>query len=189
MEKVSVVVTRWFINRDILPAEDEELYAYAVSCFLITVSPLLLVLVIGACLGLIVEGIVLIIPFMLLRTFSGGVHSGSPGRCFVISTGILLVLLMLTKMISNSAILSIILLGSCISLIACSPIENENKQLSINEKKAYRKITAIWVGIFAVIYYVLGFMKQDVYAVCVALGIILTAMLQIPCLRKERKTN
>ena len=186
MEKVSVVVTRWFINRDILPAEDEDLYAYAVSCFLITVSPLLLVLVIGACLGLIVEGIVLIIPFMLLRTFSGGVHSGSPGRCFVISTGILLVLLMLTKVISNSAMLSIILLGSCISLIACSPIENENKQLSINEKKAYRKITAIWVGIFAIIYYVLEFMKQDVYAVCVALGIILTAMLQIPCLTKRK---
>lgn len=187
MERVSVVVTRWFINRNVLPAEDEELYAYAVSCLLITISPIFLVLVIGACLDLIVEGIVVIIPFMIIRTFSGGVHSGSPGRCFVISTGILLVLIMLTKVISNSAILSIILLGSCISLIACSPIENENKQLSINEKKAYRKITAIWVGIFTVAYFILGYMKQDMYAVCVALGIILTAILQIPCLINKKK--
>lgn len=45
MEKVSVAITRWFINRDILPAEDEELYAYVVSCFLTIISPLLLVLV------------------------------------------------------------------------------------------------------------------------------------------------
>lgn len=52
-------------------------------------------------------------------------------------------LLMLTKVISNSAMLSIIFLGSCISLIAYSPIENENKQLSINEKNVYKKITAI----------------------------------------------
>lgn len=186
MEKLSVVVTRWFINKNILPAEDEELYAYAISCLLITVSPVLLVSVIGACLGLVVEGIVLIIPFMVIRTFSGGVHSGSPGRCFVISAGILLGLIMLTKVISNSAMLGVIVLGACISLITCSPIENENKQLSINEKKAYRKITAIWVGIFTATYFVFGFMKQDTYAVCVALGIILTAMLQIPCLIRKQ---
>lgn len=186
MEKVSVVIARWFINRNVLPAEDEELYAYAISCLLITVSPLFLVLVIGACLDLTVEGIVLIIPFMVIRTFSGGVHSESPSRCFVISTGILLVLLMLTKMISNSLMLGIIVFGSWISLIACSPIENENKQLSINAKKAYKESTAIWVGIFTATYFVFGFMKQDTYAVCVALGIILTAILQIPCLIRKK---
>lgn len=185
MEKVSVAITRWFINRDILPAEDEELYAYAVSCFLTIISPLLLVLVLGACLGLIVEGIVLIIPFMIIRTFSGGAHSKSPGRCFVISAGILIILLVMSKMISNSLLLSIIMLGACISLIVCSPIENENKQLSVNEKKVYKKITLICVVVFAAVYFALGFMKQDAYAVCVAQGIILTAILQGPCLIKQ----
>lgn len=186
MEKVSVAITRWFINRDILPTEDEELYAYAVSCFLVNVSPLFFVLVIGTCLGLIVEGIVLIIPFIIIRTFSGGAHSRSPGRCFVISIGILVTLLMLTKVISNSSTLSIIVLLACISLIGCSPIENENKQLSFNEKKAYKKITLICVVVFAAVYFALGFMKQDAYAVCVAEGIILSAILQGPCLIRKR---
>lgn len=182
MEKVSVFLTKWFIDKNFLPAEDEELYAYAFSCLLITVSPLFLVLVIGACLDLVMEGIAIIIPFMIIRTFSGGVHTQSSGRCFVISTGMLLVLLMLTKVISNSEVLCIVMLGACISLIICSPIENENKQLSIKEKKAYKKIMEIWVGIFVIVYFILGFMKQNTYAVCIALGIILTAVLQIPCL-------
>ena len=185
MEKVSVVIARWFINKNVLPAEDEELYAYAISCLLITVSPLFLVLVIGACLKLIVEGIVIIVPFMIIRTFSGGVHSGSPGRCFVISTGILLVLFMLTKVIKNSELLSIIMLAGCISLMICSPIENENKQLSDNEKKVYKRMTRIWVCVFAAIYYVLGYLGLNTYAVCVALGILLTAILQIPCLMRK----
>lgn len=85
--------------------------------------------------GLIVEGIVLIIPFMIIRTFSGGTHSKSPGRCFVISAGILIILLVMSKMISNSLLLSIIMLGACISLIVCSPIENENKQLRATLKQ------------------------------------------------------
>ena len=79
MDKVSVFITRWFINWKVLPAEDEELYAYAISCLLITASPLFLVLVIGACLNLITEGIAIIIPFMIIRTFSGGIHSEKGG--------------------------------------------------------------------------------------------------------------
>lgn len=185
MEKVSIFITRWFTDRNILPAEDEELYAYAFSCLLITVSPLFLVLVIGAFWDLVMEGIAIIIPFMIIRTFSGGVHSESSGRCFVISTGILLALLMLTKVITNSGVLCIVMLGSCISLIICSPIENWNKQLSINEKKAYKITTATWVSIFAANYFVLGYLGQNRYAVCVALGIILTATLQFPCLKSR----
>ena len=181
MEKVSVLLTRWFINNNILPTEDEELYAYAVSCLLITVSPLFLVLVIGACLDLVMEGISLIIPFMIIRTFSGGVHLESPEKCFVISTGILFALLTLTKVVSNSDVLCIAMIGACICLIILSPIENKNKQLNVNEKTIYKKITAIWVNIFLTIYFVLCFLKQDTYAVCIALGIILAAILQIPC--------
>lgn len=182
MDKASVFITRWFINRNILPAEDEELYAYAINCLMITVSPLLLVLVIGACMNLVTEGIALIIPFMVIRTFSGGIHSESPGKCFVISTGILLTLLVLTKVISNSAILCTVMIGGGISLIICSPIENENKPLSIYEKQAYKIKTGVWVSVFAAIYFVLGYLGQNRYAVCVALGIILTSVLQIPCL-------
>lgn len=187
MDKVSVFITRWFINWKVLPAEDEELYAYAISCLLITASPLFLVLVIGACLNLITEGIAIIIPFMIIRTFSGGIHSESPGRCFVLSTGILLALVMLTKVIFNSEMLCTVMLGSCISLIIHSPIENENKQLSMNEKKAYKKVTMICVGVFVIVHFALGFMKQDTYAVCIALGIILTATLQIPCLIRKKE--
>lgn len=183
MEKVSIFITRWFIDRNILPAEDEELYAYAVSCLLITVSPLFLVLVIGACLDLVMEGIAIIIPFMIIRTFSGGVHSESSGRCFVISTGILLALLILTEVISNSEMLCIVMLGGCISLVICSPIESENKKLSNNEKKAYKITTATWVSTFVAIYFVLGYLGQNRYAVCVALGIILTSVLQLPCVK------
>lgn len=184
MEKVSVFIASWFINRNILSVEDEELYAYAINCLLITASPLLLVMIIGICLNVATEGIIIIIPFMIIRTYSGGIHSESPKRCFVMSTGILAVLLMMTKVISNSCLLSCIVLGACISLVICSPIENENKHLSNNEKKTYRKLTTIWVGLFTGVYIVLSFMEQNTYAVCVAMGIIITAVLQIPCLGK-----
>ena len=182
MEKLSIFITKWFINKNLLPEEDEELYAYAVNCFLISASPLLLIIIFGACLNLIWEGIILIIPFITIRSFSGGIHSKTPGKCFLISTGILLTMLILTKMISNSNLLSVILLGASISLIFHSPIESENKPLNTIEKKTYKKITTVCTIIFVSIYLIMGYMKLNTFAVSIALGVILTASLQIPCL-------
>lgn len=187
MGKASMIITRWFIKKNVLPSEDENLYIYAINCLMITVSPLVLVLVIGARMNLVAEGVFIIIPFMIIRTFSGGIHSESSRRCFVISTGILLFLLVMTRVISNSYVLGIVMVGGSISLIVCSPIESENKPLSIYEKKAYKRKTCVWVSIFATIYFILGLLEQHSYAVCIALGIILTAALQIPCQKQKHR--
>lgn len=89
-------------------------------------------------------------------------------------------------MIYNFKPLCFLLIVGSISLIICSPIDNENKQLSNGEKKAYKKITAVWVSLFAAIYFAFSFLGQDRYAVCIALGVILTSVLQLPCLISEK---
>lgn len=181
MDKVSTTIAKWFIKNNILPSEDEELYAYAIACLLMTISPLFLSLFLGGCLGLVVEGIVVIIPFVFIRTFSGGIHSNSAGICFVLSTGILFVLILLTQVISNSNILRVTMIAGAVSLAVFSPIENENKELNEKERKIYKKVTVFLLCSFFAVYIAFCCFGLDDYAVCLALGIILTAILQIPC--------
>ena len=68
-------ISAWLIKHDAIKSEDKELYEYAIYSFFITISPLFLVILISGIMGKLFEGIVVIIPFMVLRKFSGGFHA------------------------------------------------------------------------------------------------------------------
>ena len=68
-------IVEWLINHDAIESDDKELYEYALYSLWLLVTPLFLAIIVGLCFGRIKEGIVIVIPFMLLRKFSGGYHA------------------------------------------------------------------------------------------------------------------
>ena len=70
-----------------------------------------------------------------------------------------------------------------------SPIDSKNRRLDEKEKHHYRKIVHRFVVLFLVIILVLLEVGADEYAVCVAVGVVLPAGLQLPCIVKWLKTN
>lgn len=182
MKLLSRNITTWLIASKAVEPEDRELYEYAVSCLFITLSPLVLVLCLGFLMGMVRESMVLIIPFMTIRKFSGGIHARSPFVCFVSSTGLLFFFLLLVQKISVNWILSLLLVLGGVSLIIFSPIDSEERKLNGQEKKVFHRITIIMVAVYAGIYILLSYLGFERYTVCIALGLILPASLQIPCL-------
>ena len=86
---VSDAIAKWLEMEGAVSNEDRPLYAYAVYSFLFGLLPIGIMLLLGLCFGMIQEGLVLIIPFMMLRKFCGGFHLKSPGICFVTTVGVL----------------------------------------------------------------------------------------------------
>ena len=80
-----------------------------------------------------------------------------------------------------SAVLSICLMLAGISLITFSPIDSENRRLDADEKNRYKVITAVMATIFTVLHLALLVLGLRSAAVCIAVGMILSAGLQIPC--------
>ena len=70
-------IRTWLFRHNAIKAEVRVLYEYAIYSLIITVSPLFLVILISGIMGKLCEGIVIIIPFMVLRKFSGGFHASS----------------------------------------------------------------------------------------------------------------
>lgn len=149
---------------------------------MLTISPLILVVMLGWYVGHIKEGIIIIIPFIFLRSFAGGVHAKSSKVCFIVSTILLLALIYLSNILTNSIYICILMLFSSTSIIIFSPIENENKRLTVSEKTVYRILCSLLIFSFCILYFILNHYKLDTYALCIALGIILTAFLQLPCI-------
>ena len=187
-------IVEWLINHDAIESEDKELYEYALYSLWLLVTPLFLAIIVGLCFGGVIEGIVIVIPFMLLRKFSGGYHAKYLWMCLTGSTLLLSLCVWLSFYLKYDWKLAVITAIAGIGLGYLSPIDHENKRLSTEEKKLYKKVTVILTGMSwgaALLFQILG---QEMYAVCISIGIMMTAGLQWPvalmkCLKVLKMTK
>lgn len=119
---------------------------------------------------------------MFIRKFSGGIHAKKLRTCLLSSCVVLFLVVWLVDKLNNNIFLSISVFSAAFSLICFSPIDSENRRLSVDERKEYKITTISMTTIFVAIYGVLLYAEFHIYAICIAEGIILTAMLQIPCI-------
>lgn len=193
MEKVTKKITNWLVENGTIDDSDADLYEYAIYSMIITISPLLLVLFIGIGMGTVLEGAIMILPFMCIRKFSGGYHAKNSGICLISSCIILVFCMWLATCLEYGSWVTVITTVCMLSLCVNSPIDSENKRLEQSEKVHYQKKTIGLSSVFYVIHCIgvcTGFEKV---ATCLAIGICLTAGLQLPCLlqlhSKKRERN
>ena len=62
-----------------------EVYVYGLTQLFRTLLNLFTTVIIGFCMGMLLESIVFVICLMFIRSYSGGYHSNSPLRCYIIS--------------------------------------------------------------------------------------------------------
>ena len=143
---------------------------------------MILTIIIGSCMGKLKESIIIILPFMMIRRFSGGYHAKHLCSCLISSNCLLIICIRIASLIKCGLVLSIITFCAIFSLITFSPIDNENRRLNACEKKHYKHITAIIALLFGIVYFILCIFQIDTYAVCISVGLLLSAALQIPCI-------
>ncbi len=180
-------VSTWLIKHNAIKPEDKELYEYAIYSFIITVSPLFLVILISGIMGKLCEGIVIIIPFMVLRKFSGGFHASKAGTCFAGSCALLFLCISAASYVTCNMALKILTAVAAVSLCICSPVDSENRRFSNNEKITYKRTTWFIVMFFMVVFILFLVTGKEKFAICIAIGLILPASLQLPCIISKTK--
>lgn len=186
MKLIANLLAKWLLKSGAISADKEELYEYAIYSFLFSSFPIIIIVCIGALFHMVLEGIVMIIPFMLLRKFSGGFHLKSSVLCTISSITLLSLFLLAIRISSvpnhnHIAITTLFITLAAICIYLKSPIDSEERRLSPSEAVAFRKIARGILIFLLVIYSILVFASQYNWATCVAAGIILTAILQLPC--------
>lgn len=185
MEKCANAIADWLVCCAMIDEEDKELYGYAAYSLILSISPLLLAIVFGICMGRVKESVMITLPFMLIRKFSGGYHTKHAWSCMICSCLLLFLCITLSSYITAGWLFNFFTIGATVSLICFSPIEHENKVLDQEEHIRYKKITAILaIGcIFVIIF--LNVIHLYALSVCLSIGLILTAGLQWPVVLLE----
>lgn len=189
MEKCAGVITDWLIRCEMVKESDKELYQYAVYSVFLSLSPLLLAIGFGICMGRVRESVMIIIPFVIIRKFSGGYHTKHACSCLIGSCLLLLLCIVLSCYIKCGIGFAFFTVGAAVSLIYFSPIDNENRVLSHGEKILYKKITTVLVILFLFVDLAFFWYNLHIYSVCLSIGIILSAALQLPCIFEKLVKN
>lgn len=125
--------------------EKYDLYKYAFFVILSSALHIVVVIILGICFGLLAESIIFYLSFILIRKFAGGYHAKTSAVCFWISFLINGTVLIIMKLLNffNSPVITISAIISFFIILIISPVENDNKPLSSNEKKVYRTVSII----------------------------------------------
>lgn len=177
-------VIGWLIQQKTIESSDRELYEYALYSFLVSNIPLVFLVIASILLGKLLEGMLIVLPFMIIRKFCGGYHAKHVYTCFILSTGLVLSGFYIVNYLNCNYFIMMVISG--ISIMFNSPIDSHNKRLDKSEIKLYKRITEMLIVSIIVLYIILFLLKCSYYAKYLAMSITLIAILQVPCIVKNR---
>ena len=137
IQKFAHILSKWLLKAGAISEVDQELYEYGIYSFLFTMVPLLAVILLSFPMHMILEGILFIIPFILLRKFTGGFHFSSALLCELVSTMVLLAFLLGIKAFLLSSLkvpIYIAVYLSLIPIVVFSPIAVSYTHLTLPTK-------------------------------------------------------
>lgn len=185
MQIIAECIAGWLRDQGAVLNDDIELFAYAVYSMLHGLLPVFIVLAYGYLGGMVNESLLMIMPFMLLRKFSGGFHLKSARKCILLTCFFLGTALMLVSWLQEkncSAFPFVVALGSICSLCKFSPICNPSRKLSTKEVVLFKKIVQVISMTMFAFYLLLHCFAPIGYSIALAIGIFIAALLQIPCI-------
>lgn len=149
MKHLSEKITDYIIRAGAISEESYAIYQYGFQIGLEMLSCFLGCLGIAIYLHMILQFLVFTSIFMLLRSYAGGLHLNSYLGCFICSTAVQTILLLIDSY--YTVVLPIawgIILISSILVVNNAPVENINRELDMDEKRHCKNVTTkILVGI------------------------------------------
>lgn len=185
ISKAASKISEWLLASGAISEKDKSLYEYAAYSFIFSLVPLVNVAIISSIFKMFAEGIILILPFMFIRKFSGGFHLKSSAICFVSSTLLISTFLFIIRTIDTKIeiiVFNLAVIISTVQIFICSPISNEARTLTEKEYVVFKKVARIMAIVFFMLYAMLLGLGQNTFSTSIGAGIILTALLQVPCL-------
>lgn len=176
MEGVRNSIINWLIRNSAISEENRELYEYAVYSAELLILPVIMAIVIGWLAGSIINGVLLIIPFMLLKKYSGGYHAKKLSICMIISTILLTIMIRLSICDIKPVYMYIATCIAIIELCLVSPIQSDNKVLNEKEIRHYKKIAVIQLTVYSIVIICTSILSYFTVAKCMCLGIILASL-------------
>ena len=153
IDKMTNMLTNFIIQHSNVKREDADIIAFGVKYGLITLAEILGMVVISFLMRELIPGAVILIAFISIRVYAGGYHAKTLPRCVVMSTILFTLIILGYKMLYLPIIVKgLIALFLGVLILIFSPVENDNRRLSENEKKVFKNRALLFYSISLIIF-------------------------------------
>lgn len=156
---------------------DKDIIVYGLISTITQGVSIIITILLGIIFQLILESLVFLISYSIIRMYAGGYHCKEAIQCYVISTGIMVTVLTIVKITPIWYIIPIsvfIFMVSVPILLTLAPLETTNKPLDEVEREHYRKKTILHLSIEYCIMPILFWAELHTLAFVMSLGILIT---------------
>lgn len=182
-------VTRVLIERKIITVDNRETVNYGLSTGIELILNLITTLTIGYVLNMVLESIVFLLSFAYVRVYTGGYHLKKAINCYLVSNGVVVLVLLTVMLVAKKYIIfiSLILLGISVPIILkFSPVGTPNKSLNTLEKNHYRKKALKHLGIEVLFVFAFFSLRIHNIALVIILGVFVSSSLIVISLISNR---
>ncbi len=174
LARLSSHVTETLIQSNAIKATDKEIYQYGFKMIFIYAIDLMSILITGFVMGRLWECFFYQLIFIPLRQNAGGYHCNSELRCYFLSVGqvvaVMIALAYIPIWFGKMAIL-IFMLAAGVVILVLAPVENKNKPLDSDEIKVYGYRARVVLLVEVVVALACYFFSWNTVFLVIALGI------------------
>ena len=168
---VATRLTKYLINNDVISSNEFPVYKYGLELVISSLLETVIICALGAIAFSLLDAIIFIVCFVLLRSFSGGFHAKSYFRCTIYSTLTFSAVALMAKYLHlDLTMVSVISLIDLVSIVIVAPVENPAKPIE-KDQKPKLKIISVFVCIafilasFTLCYYGIDYSDTVIYSV------------------------
>lgn len=155
--KLAYNISLFLCSKESIEEEDIDIYTYGFEVLIDSVLETILLLIVGLVLNLLLETVVFICAFGIIRKFTGGYHASSKAVCIIMTT-LACVINVVISYIMSKFTRFIMMLGALgvAGIYKYAPKAHSNKPLSPNQKIRNRAISRAICVIYVIGMLVLG---------------------------------
>ena len=144
--------------------ENADIYAYACEAVLAFLVNLLICIAIALLFGRIIEGIVFIAAFALLRRYTGGYHASAHYKCILIFGSILtcsMILLNLSLLIDAGRVIALVIATIAgVGIFALTSVENKRNPSNEDFRRSSKHVSR-WISFILWLFCIINYFIFD----------------------------
>ena len=184
-------IVNFITEQDVISDESDvqDFYRYGIEISISSLLNIVLVVIAGILIHHIIESIVFLSLFILIRSFTGGYHADTYFRCNLLMCTTFILTALANRIFSNKFSLLIIIVLICVTELIVSilgPIENKNKPIDDSKRI---KLKIIGIVITLIINCTGLFLSRSYLGTMIILTTFLIALLMIAAKIKERGSD
>lgn len=179
---VAKKLTAFFIQCQVIKEDDRDMYEYCFQILLMNIVNFGTIFILGLIFGCIIETLLFVTGFSIIRKQAGGYHSGTPLRCYLLSIANYIIFVVLVMLIQPAWIKNINIVIIALAFIIIwhfAPVADKNKPFCIGEYKRYKRNSRLIVFLIVLLNffaYLISIIKIRVYMLPLNLGVLFAAV-------------